>query len=208
MCWGRSHCRHCPTAPGLTTQGSCRDPWGPYRHPTARGQDSGEQHPVGTGMTPSPPDSSSCPSQLWETPWSLRRAAGTSGPTASTGPGPAVERCGRDGGAAGACGGPAGGGEGRGPRSELKMCRGECPGRPRGRKGRASPGSAWLRPQHIASPGPEPSRGSSALLSQPAGRTGVKVPAAPALGGRNRVLPVLALGEAGVTPAELVERRP
>lgn len=48
-------------------------------------------------------------------------------------------------------------------RSELKMCRVECPGRPRGRKGWASPGPAWLGPQHIASTGPEPRRGSRAL---------------------------------------------
>lgn len=155
-CWGRSHCRHGPTALRLTTQGSCSEQWGPYRHPTARGQDSGEQHPVGAGMAPGPsPGSSPCPSQLWAMPWSLGRAAGTSGPTASTGPGPAVGSSGRDGGAAGpgVCrrgreGSPA-------LRSELKMCRAGCPGGLRGRKGWAGPG-----PQHRA-----PGQGWGAALA-------------------------------------------
>lgn len=48
-------------------------------------------------------------------------------------------------------------------RSELKMCRVKCPGRARGRKGWASPGAAWLGPQHTASSGPEPRRASRAL---------------------------------------------
>lgn len=127
-------------------------------------------------------------------------------PTDSTGPSPAVERCGRDGGAAGLglcwrVGGPAGVGEGRGSRrcagssrcAEASVLAGP-------EEGRAGP--AWLRPQHMASSGPEPRRGSRALAPrfQAAGSTGVKVLPALAHGGRNRVLLVLALGEAEVTP--------
>ncbi|XP_032932551.1 cytohesin-1 isoform X1 [Catharus ustulatus] len=73
------------------------------------------------------------------------------------------------------------------------MCRAECPGRPRGRKGWASAGLAWLGPQHTSQ-----GRDRPAARSPPAGSTGVKVPAA--LGGRNWVLLVPAPGEAGMTP--------
>lgn len=54
--------------------------------------------------------------------------------------------------------------------TELEMCRARRPGRPRGRKGWASPGPAWLGPQHIASTGPEPRRGSRAGAPFPASR--------------------------------------
>lgn len=125
------------------------------------------------------------------------------GPTASTGPGPAVGRPSRDGGAAGP--GPSWwrGREGTPAlRRELKMCLAGCPGRPRGRKGWARQGlpgwdpSTWRPPALGQAGGAGPWR----PISHPAGSTGVKVQAAAAQGGRNRVLLVLALGEAGMTP--------
>lgn len=146
-CWGRSHCRRGPTAPGLTTQGSCAEQRGPYRHPIARGQDSGEQYPMRAGMDPSPsPGSSSCPSQLWEMSWSLWRAAGTGGPQgqhrAWTCSGEGWQRRGscRAGGLLGC---PAAGGEGRGARrcalSSRRAVSGVLAGSEEGRAGPGQP---------------------------------------------------------------------
>lgn len=131
-------------------------------------------------------------------------------PTASTGPGPAVGRSGRDGGScrAGgllACGGPAAGGEGWGPRHcavSSRCTRSSVLAGPE--EGRAGPAQGLPGWDPSTSRPPALSQGGGAgpwrPISHPAGSTGVKVLAALAHGGRNGVLLVLALGETAVTP--------
>lgn len=159
-------------------------------------------------MAPSPSsDPSSCPSQLWEMPW---RGAGTSGPHSQHRPwtcsGEVWQRRGscRAGGLL-VCGGPAAGGEGWGPRhcAVSSRCAGSSvlAGPEEGRAGPAQGLPGWdpstSRPPALSQGG---GAGPWHPISHPAGSTGVKVLAALAHGSRNRVLVVLALDEAGVTP--------
>lgn len=103
------------------------------------------------------------------------------------------------------CGGPAAGGEGWGPRhcAVSSRCAGSSvlAGPEEGRAGPAQGLPGWdpstSRPPALSQGG---GAGPWRPISHPAGSTGVKVLAALAHGSRNRVLVVLALGEAGVTP--------
>lgn len=81
----RSHCR--AQALDSAAQRSHTEQRGPCRDPEARGQDSGEQPPMGTSTAPHPaPGPSSGPVRPCELPWRLRRAAGTGRPHSPPGP--------------------------------------------------------------------------------------------------------------------------